>query len=99
MTTTIKAKKLPVTTFGLMGKEKAYPICFKTRFGIHTFFLKFPIDVLILKNDKVVKAREQLLPNKFFFWNPKYNDVVELPSGSIKRKGIKLGKKVRLVTH
>ena len=98
--TTIEVKKLRTTTFGLMGKEKAYPIYFKTRFGIHTFFLKFSIDVVILDNEKgVVKLVEHLSPNKFLFWNLKYNHVVELPEGSIKRKGIVLGEKINLVTH
>ena len=97
---TIEVKQLHVTTFGLMGKDKAYPIYFKTRFGIHTFFLKFPIDVVILDKEKrVVKLVERLTPNKFLVWNLKYNHVVELPVGTIKRKDIKLGEKVHLVTH
>jgi uncharacterized membrane protein (UPF0127 family) len=96
----IEVKKLRVTTFGLMGKAKAYPIYFKTRFGIHTFFLKFPIDVVILDKEKrSVKLVENLSPNHFLFWNLKYNHVVELPQGTIKRKKIKLGDKISLVTH
>ena len=98
--TTIEVKRLRVTTFGLMGKDKAYPIYFKTRFGIHTFFLKFPIDVVILdKQKRAVKLVEHLSPNKFLFWNLKYNHVIELPEGNIRRNNIKLGDKVRLVTH
>lgn len=99
-TTTIRAKHLSVATFGLMGKEKAYPIYFRTRFGVHTFFMKFPIDVIIFDDqEKVVKLEEHLSPNKFLFWNLKYNHVVELPGGTIKRKNISLGEKINLVTH
>lgn len=97
---TLEVKKLRNTTFGLMGKDKAYPIYFKTRLGIHTFFLKFPIDVVILdKQKRVVKLVENLSPNSFLLWNLKYNNVIELPYGTIKRKGIILGKKIHLVTH
>jgi len=98
--TTLEVKRLRATTFGLMGKKKAYPIYFRTRFGIHTFFLKFPIDVVILDDQKkVAKLVEHLSPNKILIWNLKYNHVLELPSGTIKKKRLKLDEKIDLVTH
>jgi uncharacterized membrane protein (UPF0127 family) len=96
----LKVKKLPVTTFGLMGEDRPHPIYFRTRFGIHTFFMKFSIDIVILdKKMKVVKIKKSLSPNKFFVWNPKYDHVVELPQGTIESKRIKLGDVVTLITH
>lgn len=77
---------------GLIGKKKVESILIKTRFGIHTFGLKFPIDILILdKEYNVQYMRENLSPNKIFFWNPLYNLVLELPLGFIKKNKIKIG--------
>lgn len=86
-----KSANLKEKIQGLIGKEKAYCLMIETRFGIHTFGLKFPIDVLIL-NDKniVVSIKERLRPNKIFMWNPIYKKVIELPSGTIEKKQIKV---------
>ena len=72
--------------FGLLIKSNPRNMLFKTRFGIHTFLLKEPIDVIVLDNNfKVVKIKENLRPNRLFFWNPKYNRVIELSSNTIKK--------------
>jgi uncharacterized protein len=74
---------------GLIGEKKPQAILFMTRFGIHTFGVRFPIDVLILnKNKQIVKVKENLQPNRFFFWNPKYTIVLELPEGTIQKNKI-----------
>lgn len=73
-------------SLGLLKKSNSKSLLFKTRFGIHTFGLKNPIDVLVLDpNFKVVKLKENLKPNTLFFWNPKYNLVIELPAKTIKK--------------
>ena len=73
-------------TIGLLGAPKAYPVYFKTRFGIHTFGMKFPIDVLILgRNFDIVYLKSELVPNRVFLWPLWYVHVVELPSGFIRR--------------
>ena len=82
---------------GFIGKEQIYPIFFKTRFGIHTFGLRFPIDVLILdKNDMVVCLRKNLKTNRVFFWNPKFEKIIELPAGFIERNRIKKEQKIEI---
>ena len=74
---------------GLIGEKKAFPVFFKTRFGIHTYGMKFPIDVVIVdQNMRVFLLRKNLKPNRFFFWNPIYDGVLELPVGEIKKIGI-----------
>lgn len=74
-----EAKGLKDRLFGMLLKENQYGLLIKTHFGIHTFFMKFPIDVYILdKNLKVVKFKKNLKPNHLFFWNPKYSLVLEL---------------------
>jgi len=83
---------------GLLGKDQAHPVYFQTRWGIHTWGMKFPIDVLILDNEnRVVKTAANLSPNRFFFWSPKYDRVLELPAGEIKNKRIKKGDGVNLI--
>lgn len=68
---------------GLIGKTDTTPIYFETRFGIHTFGMLKPIDVLILNdNFEVVKKATALKPNRVFFWNPIYKKIVEVPGKS-----------------
>ncbi len=77
---------------GLIGKNNKQALVFNTRFGIHTFFLKYPIDVIILgKNNKINSIKENLKPNRFFFWNPKYDLVIEARADSIRKSGSKIG--------
>ncbi len=45
-----RLKTLKGKTIGLIGREKIAPVVFETRFGIHTFGLKFPIDVLVTES-------------------------------------------------
>lgn len=71
-------------TVGLIGKKKIYPVFFTTRFGIHTFGMKNPIDILILDNQyRVVKIKEKILPNRLYFWPIRFKHVIELPQNSI----------------
>lgn len=87
--TVTKATSLWQQTKGLLGTTKAYPLLLKTRWGIHTFGMKYAIDVVILdKENKVVKIKENLKPNYFFVWNPKYNKVLELPTRFVGEKNI-----------
>lgn len=84
-------------TRGLIGANPVYPVYFTTRWGIHTFGLICPIDVIILDNNfQVMKVIHNLLPNRIFLWNPTHRHVVELPAGWIKRKRIKTGTKIYL---
>jgi uncharacterized protein len=76
---------------GLIGKDKPQALLIKTHFGIHTFGVKFPIDVLILDNEnKVMSIRKNMKPNRIFLWNPKYEKVIELPDGTIEKRKIKI---------
>src|SRR6266403_3497709 len=82
---------------GLLGVSQAHPIYCTTRFGIHTFFMKFPIDVLILDDElKVAKLVERLQPFRIFVWNPLLKHVIELPEGEIKKQHVNLGDTVVL---
>lgn len=82
---------------GLIGQEKIEPLYFQTRWGIHTFGVRKPIDVVIL-NDKnyVVKIKQNLKPNRIFLWNPSYKNVLELPHGAIEKEKIKVREKINI---
>jgi hypothetical protein len=77
----IIANSLIDKTVGLIGKEKneASSLYFQTRWGIHTFGMKFPITVIVCDNNFIVKKIiKNLQSNSFFFWNPKYKNIFEL---------------------
>lgn len=77
---------------GLIGKDTPEALLIKTRFGIHTFFLKFPIDVVVInKTRKVVFLRSGIRPGSIVIWNIKYDTILELPQKSIKNLKIELG--------
>ena len=83
---------------GLIGKKQPYPLLLKTRFGIHTFGVRFPLDIIILNDQYVVTAiYENLKPNRIFIWNPLYQYVLELPAGTMTKKKIKIGTIVKLM--
>lgn len=91
------AKSLFQQGIGLIGKSQNTTLFFQTHFGIHTFFMKYPIDVVILNSKyEIVTLKENLAPNKFYFWNIKYQNVLELPSGTIIKLNLKIGDKIKL---
>jgi len=94
-----EARNLKEKIQGLLGKEKPESLMIKTHFGIHTFGMKFPIDVLILdKNNKIVSIKKNLKPYRIFLWNPLYEKVIELPPQTIEKKKLKLNDIVSLKT-
>ena len=97
---TLQVKKLTTLaqkSKGLIGANPVYPVSFTTRWGIHTFGMKSAIDVVILdKGNCVVKLAEHLVPNRIFLWNPTYQQVLELPPGTIKEKKINVGDPITL---
>ena len=85
-------------TKGLLKRVNPAALFFKTRWGIHTFGMNFPIDCVICDDNFEVKViREKILSNRFFFWNPKYKNVFELPIGTIKNSKTKIGDKFDLI--
>ena len=86
------AKKIVIPTslldqsLGLLRYKTPVAIFLKTRFGIHTFAMRYPIDVLILdKLNRVVSMKQSMKPNNIFIWDIKHDTVLEFPSGLIKK--------------
>lgn len=85
------ATSLPDQFLGLLKIDNPRSLLFKTRFGIHTFFLKEPIDVVILDSKNMVVKTATVKPNSIFLWNTRYSSVLELPKGSIKTSKTSIG--------
>lgn len=81
-----KVESFSDNLLGLLKKSNPRSLLFITRGGIHTFFLKEAIDVLVLDNhNSVVKVGIAIRPWSIFVWNPKYDTVIELPKGALKQ--------------
>ncbi len=84
-------------SLGLLNPGNPRTLIFYTRWGIHTLFLKQPIDVLILNDQwKVVKMVTDLKPYSFLFYDPTYKIVIELPMGAIEKSKTHIGDKIFL---
>ncbi len=88
------AESLFDRALGLLKQDNPRSLLFRTRWGIHTFLLKDSIDVIVLDSKKCVVIQITVKPNRFFFWNPKFDTIIELPSGTIKRSKTKIGDKL-----
>jgi uncharacterized membrane protein (UPF0127 family) len=77
---------------GLISSNSPKTVIFTTRLGIHTFGMKYPIDIVVTdKESRVVSLKKNLLPNRIFLWNPKYNLIIELEIGSIAKSKTAIG--------
>jgi uncharacterized protein len=84
-------------SLGLLKYKTPQAMLLKTRFGIHTFGMRYPIDILILDNTyRVTVLKENLRPNRIFVWKPNYQIILELPSGTIKKSKTTLKDKVEV---
>ncbi len=77
----IIANTIIKSSIGLLNQPQETAMLFKTRWGIHTLGMKYPLDIIILNgNMKIVKIKKNLQPNRIFFWNPFYCQIIEIPS-------------------
>lgn len=72
---------------GLLGKskmEKGEGLLIQPCSSVHTFFMRFPIDIVYIdKNNKVTKIVKNLKPFRASFGTINTNAVIELPVGII----------------
>jgi uncharacterized protein len=63
--------------------------------SVHMFFMKFPIDVVLLDEKlRVVGLYHSLRPWKITRPVKKANSTLELPAGSVKKLGIDIGSRI-----
>lgn len=91
-----EALSLSDKLLGMLKKSNIGGSIFRTRFGIHTFFMKEPIDVIILDNNFKVIKLATVKPNHLFFWSPKYSLILELPQGIIVKTKTEIGDMLQL---
>lgn len=72
------------------GEGMIFPHCH----AIHTFGMRFPIDVVFLDGETVVKVAAALPPGHTAA-APEADTVIELPAGAAVLAGIELGVKIR----
>lgn len=66
--------------------------------SVHTFFVKFPLDLVFLdKGMRVLQLTHNLKPLRIspIVWQAKY--VLEMPTGSIEKFSIEVGNQIDLV--
>lgn len=67
--------------------------------SIHTFFMKYPLDLIFLDhNRKVVKLSQNVVPWRYVSAPLKSRLVLELPNGTIVQSSTVLGSKISLDT-
>ncbi len=90
-------KTLAEKASGLIDVEEPHAAFFKTRFGVHTFGMSRPLDCLILDDlNRVRRIKENLQPNKMFFYPPVWKNVVELPAGTVRMTGTEVDDKIEI---
>lgn len=93
-----KTKNVLEKMRGLIAASEPEGILIQTRFGIHTFGLRFPIDLAVIDREDYVRTlRHEFKPNGIFLWSPKYDRILELPKGTLKENKIKKGEKLELL--
>ena len=85
---------------GLLGQRemgKGESLWIKPCMSIHTFFMKFSIDVIFLnRKNEVVVTIENLKPNRMTRLYPKAVSVLELPTGIIEATSTVVGDKIEI---
>jgi len=81
------AETLPKRTVGLLGRKefkKGEALLIKPCQQIHTFFMRFPIDILFLdRKNRIIKAIKNFSPWRISGIYLKAKSCLELPSGAI----------------
>ncbi len=87
-------------TFGLIPKKEISAgegLIIKPCCSIHTFFMRFAIDVLFVnKQNEIVALHKNVKPWRILPIHPTSHYVIELASGQIAAKGIEKGMVIRL---
>ena len=98
------AKFLGKFTFGLMFR-KIEPIVLETlsttifNSTLHTCFVRGPIDIVWVKDKKIVSLKRQVLPFKFKIVPEKPAQyIIEAKSGFIKKHKLKNGQNISLLS-
>ncbi|MBI4321033.1 MAG: DUF192 domain-containing protein [Chloroflexi bacterium] len=88
---------------GLLGRkhlEQGEGLIIRPCNSVHTFFMRFPIDVIFLdKQGRAIKLLPDLAPFRLSPIVFGSSLVIELPAGTIERSGTKAQDRLALVAH
>jgi uncharacterized membrane protein (UPF0127 family) len=104
-TTVAAALEIPVTAFekmrGLLGRDglsSEQGMLFRSFGWVHTFGMRFAIDLIFLDSEfRVVAVKKNLIPNRFSPLIFKASIFVELASGGIQRSATEVGDQLQLI--
>jgi uncharacterized protein len=84
-------------TRGLLGRDALPPghgLVIAPSQGVHTFGMRFPIDIVFVRRDgRVVRCRSAVPPRRLALWLTAFA-VVELAAGEATRAGVRKGDRV-----
>jgi uncharacterized membrane protein (UPF0127 family) len=63
--------------------------------SVHTFFMRFPIDILFIGADDTILAKQTLVPWRVSSWYRKSQTVLELPAGMAEQTGTLPGDRIK----
>ena len=85
-------------TRGLLGRDglaEGAGLVIAPSQGVHTFGMRFPIDIVFVRRDgRVVRCRSSVKPRRVALWLTAFA-VIELPSGAIAEAGLRVGDQLR----
>lgn len=87
-------------SIGLLGRRGLGDGCgllIRPCSGVHTFGMRFPIDVVALDRQRRVHALWHLRPWRLSAVSFRIHSVLELPAGAIERYGIQPGDQLEIV--
>jgi uncharacterized membrane protein (UPF0127 family) len=81
-------------TRGLLGRDELAPghgLVIAPSQGVHTFGMRFPIDIVFVRRDgRVVRCRTAVPPRRLALWLTAFA-VVEMAAGEAERAGLRVG--------
>ena len=85
---------------GLLGRDGLAPghaLLIAPCNSIHTWFMRFPIDVIFVRRDGLVLKTRAAIPAWKMAFGRGAHAVVELPAGAVAECGVKPGDRLELV--
>ena len=85
---------------GLLGRDGLPPdhaLLIAPCSSIHTWFMRFPIDVIFVRRDGLVLKTSAAIPPWRMAFGWRAHAVVELAAGALARAGVKPGDRLELV--
>lgn len=87
-------------TVGLLGRSGlagGEALVLDPCYSVHTWFMRFPIDVVFIDTEgEVVRVRDRVAPFRFVWGGRRARATIELASGEACRAGLHAGIRVRI---